>query len=130
MNIFQESWVDYVEKLGKRVNKNLITLDDFILALKTTHDYFSEFHCVSSDHGVMIPLGYSVEKATVEQIYKKRLVNEETSEEEHMLFMSYMLHEFAKLNAEKGWIMQIHISYTGVPPQLQIFQNYFQSILD
>jgi glucuronate isomerase len=109
MNIFKDTWNDYVASLGERVNKNLLTLDDFIAALRITHDYFAKMGCVASDHGVLIPLGFNVEKKDVEEIYERRIKGDETSEEEHMLFMSYMLHQFAKMNAEKDWIMQIHI---------------------
>jgi glucuronate isomerase len=109
MNIYKESWIDYIEKLGKRVKKKLLNLDDFISALRETHNYFSDFGCVASDHGLLIPLGFNVEKKIVEEIYSRRIENGETTEEDHMLFMSFMLHEFAKMNAEKGWVMQLHI---------------------
>jgi glucuronate isomerase len=109
MNIYKESWFDYIDALGKRVDKKILTLDDFVTALKITHDYFAEFGCLASDHGVLVPLGYNVAKIDVEEIFRKRLNKEETSEEEHMLFMSYMLHEFGKLNTVKGWVMQLHI---------------------
>ncbi len=109
MNIFKDLWLDYATRLGERVNKNLLTLNDFIAALRVTHDYFAEFGCIASDHGVLVPLGFGVNKKDIEDIYERRINKEETSEEEHMLFMSYMLHEFAKMDAEKGWVMQIHI---------------------
>jgi glucuronate isomerase len=109
MNIFKTSWNDYVEQLSERVDKNLLTLDDFIEALRLTHDYFAEFGCIASDHGVLVPLGYDVSKKDVIDIYKRRVNEDETSEEEHMLFMSFMMHEFAKMDIEKGWVMQIHI---------------------
>ncbi len=109
MNIYKESWIDYVDKLGKRVDKNIVKLDDFIEALQITHDYFAEFGCVASDHGILVPLGFDVAKQDVEEVFEHRLNQEDTSEEEHMLFMSYMLHEFAKMNVEEGWVMQLHI---------------------
>ncbi|MBN2155356.1 MAG: glucuronate isomerase [Candidatus Lokiarchaeota archaeon] len=109
MNIFRPTWVEYVEKLGQRVEKYPLTLDDFIEALRTTHDYFAEFGCITSDHGMLIPLGFEVNKEDVEDIYERRINDEETTEEEHMLFMSYMLHEFAQMDVEKGWVMQLHI---------------------
>jgi len=109
MNIFKDSWMDYVKKLGERVNKNLLTLDDFLDALRVTHDYFAEFGCIASDHGMLIPLGLDVNKAEVEEIYKRRINDEDITEEDQLLFMSFMLHEYAKLDVEKGWVMQLHI---------------------
>ncbi|MHA1112438.1 MAG: glucuronate isomerase [Promethearchaeota archaeon] len=109
MNIFKDTWIDYVVKLGERVSKNLLTLDDFIEALQVTHDYFSDNGCITSDHGVLEPSGYKVSKHDVEGIFERRINDEDLTGEEGDIFRSYMLHEFAKMNAKKGWVMQIHI---------------------
>jgi glucuronate isomerase len=110
INIFKNDWGEYIQKLGKRVNRKIKTLDQLVSALKETHDYFATLGCIASDHGLEVPLGYVVEKEDAEAAFNKRLAGEDIDEgEEQMAFMSYMLHEFGRMNAEKGWVMQLHI---------------------
>ncbi|MHA1338604.1 MAG: glucuronate isomerase [Promethearchaeota archaeon] len=108
-NIFKPDWPNYIKQLGERVNINIKNIDDLIKALKITHDYFAEHGCLATDHGVETPYGFKVEKEEAEIVFQKRMKGEELSSEEVADFMSYMLHEYGKMNAEKGWVMQIHL---------------------
>ncbi|MCP4760493.1 MAG: glucuronate isomerase, partial [archaeon] len=109
MTIFKDNFPDYIRKLGERTNIKIQNIDDLIKSLKITHDYFAEFGCIASDHGVESPYGYKVSKLEANAALKKKLNKKELSEVEQQTYMSYMLHEFGKMNAEKNWVMQIHM---------------------
>lgn len=108
-NIFKSDWSQYIEKLGKRVNKKITNIDELVYALKITHDYFAEHGCLATDHGIETPFGYNIDKEIADQVMRSRLNGEDLEETDIAAFMSYMLHEYGKMNAEKGWVMQIHI---------------------
>lgn len=108
-NIFKLEWPAYIRKLGKRANKEIKNIDDLVSALKETHDYFAKMGCIATDHGVETPFGYKIDKDDANKIMQKRLANEELDPVEIAAFMSYMLHEYGKMNAERNWVMQIHL---------------------
>ncbi|MBD3351889.1 MAG: glucuronate isomerase, partial [Candidatus Lokiarchaeota archaeon] len=108
-NISKPEWLDYIKKLSKRVNKEIKDIDDLVAALRTTHDYFAENGCIATDHGVEVPFGYKIDKQIANQVMQKRLKGDGLDELEIAAYMSYMLHEYGKMNAEKGWVMQIHL---------------------
>ncbi|ADQ14358.1 glucuronate isomerase [Halanaerobium hydrogeniformans] len=110
MNIEADNWLEYVEKLTKAYNESKIEqLDDLLTALKNSHDYFAEMGCIASDHGILEPISYRVEKGRAAEIYQKGLKNKELSKKDIKDFKAFMLAEFAKLNQEKDWVTQLHI---------------------
>jgi glucuronate isomerase len=109
MNIFADGWREYIGQLGERVNSSLRTLPDVIAALRTCHDYFAEHGCVASDHGVEVPLGRNVAAADADGVFRRALAGEPLAAAEVEAYMSYMLQEMAALDAEKGWVFQLHL---------------------
>ena len=110
MNIEADHWLEYIEKLAKAYNDSQHdNLDALLTALKNSHDYFAKMGCVASDHGILEPISYKVEKNRAADIYQKGLNNQELSEKEIKDFKAFMLAEFAKLNQDKDWVTQLHI---------------------
>lgn len=109
MNIFKPEYLEYLKKLEDRVKKPITNIDELVVALQETHEYFDRLGTKASDHGVEIPLGYNVPKERAGDVFQKRLSGSELSKQEMQDFMSYMLHQFGKMNAKSGWVMQIHI---------------------
>jgi glucuronate isomerase len=90
MNIFKPDWREYIGKLEACVGGKFESILDLVAALQQRHDYFAENGCVASDHGVEVPFAFDVE-------------------DEIVLFMSYLLNEVAEMDADKGWVFQLHI---------------------
>ena len=109
MNIEHENWDEYVEKLGDAYKENVNDLDGLLTALKKSHDHFDEMGCVASDHGIVEPISYEVDKKTAAEIYTKAVNGEELSEKEIKDFKAFILVEFGKLNKASGWVTQMHI---------------------
>jgi len=109
MNIFKPDFPEYIHKLEKRVNKEIITIDDLVVALQETHDFFEKMGCKASDHGVQIPYGHNVEKSRANVIFQKRMQGDKLVQKETQDYMAYMLQQFGEMNAKSNWVTQIHI---------------------
>lgn len=108
-HIFKSSWRSYIGKLEKRVNGKFRKIADLIHALRQTHDWFADNGCLASDHGLEVPYGYHVEEEDADAVFRKAYNGNELEENEVIAFMSYMLNELAKMDAEKGWVFQLHL---------------------
>ncbi|MDK2870903.1 MAG: glucuronate isomerase [bacterium] len=109
MNIEKEEWKNYVIRLGDVYNEDVSDLDGFLEALWKSHEQFEENGCIGSDHALLNPLIYFVERKRAEEIYKKAISGESLEEEEINDFKAFMMIEFGKMNEEKGWVTQLHI---------------------
>ena len=109
MNIEHKNWTEYVDKLGEAYEQDTSNLDGLLKALKKSHDYFEEMGCVASDHGIVEPISYGVEKSAAAEIYDKAAAGNELTTQEIRDFKAFTLIEFGKLNEESGWVTQLHI---------------------
>jgi glucuronate isomerase len=109
MNIFKPDFNAYIEKLEKRVQKKISNINELVLALKETHDYFASVGCVASDHGIETPFGFKVSRERADNIFMKRRAGGDLDTQEVRDYISFMMHQFGYLNKQKNWVTQIHI---------------------
>ncbi|MHA1679716.1 MAG: glucuronate isomerase [Promethearchaeota archaeon] len=109
MNIFKAEFPKYIDKLGTRVGKKIADLQGLISALQETHDYFENHGTKATDHGIQVPFGFIVEEKRAANIFDKRMAGKTLDAGEIRDFISYMMHQFAQMNAKSGWVMQIHV---------------------
>ena len=109
MAIYKPDWCDYIKRLEGHVDETFSSVGDLLAALQITHDYFAECGCVASDHGVEVPYAYDVLEADADTAFKKAYAGKALTEDEMIAFMSYVLTELAEMDAEKGWVFQLHI---------------------
>nr|MDO8112289.1 glucuronate isomerase [Candidatus Sigynarchaeota archaeon] len=74
-----------------------------------THEYFEKHGCRASDHGIQVPFGYLVFGTRANEIFKKRMAGKDLTPEDVRDYISYMMHQFAEMNSQSGWIMQVHL---------------------
>lgn len=109
MNIFKSDWLDYIRKLEDRFGAKFKRLADLLDALRQAHDYFADHGAVASDHGVEVPYAYQVEEADADDIFKRACAGKPLTEDDIVGFLSFMLNEMAELDAEKGFVFQLHL---------------------
>lgn len=109
MNIAKADWNDYLDTLAERWNRKIDKLDDLLDVLRQAHNFFAEQGCRASDHGVNVPYGYHVNKEDAETLFNKARQHHALSDGEIIAWLSWFLNEVAELDAEKGWVFQIHI---------------------
>ena len=99
------AWID---KLAGMTGADVPDLDCFLAALKSRHDVFHASGCRLSDRGIPYIPSIDCASSRAASIFARARAGKDASQEEALAFMSYMLHELAVMDAEKGWTMQIH----------------------
>lgn len=109
MNIYKDDWRDYMARLAEVTNTTFGSVRDVVAALRQRHDYFAENGCLASDHGVEVPYAYPATAEDADSAFRKAFNGKELTEEQIIAFMSYILTETARMDADKGWVFQVHI---------------------
>ncbi|MEF8787917.1 MAG: glucuronate isomerase [Planctomycetota bacterium] len=109
MCIEQDSWEPSLKSLAEKTDRDLGELSDLLEALHETHEEFDELGCRASDHGVERALTHRVPEGRAGRIYQKARGGEKLKESEVADFKSFMLHQFAAMNRDAGWVTQLHI---------------------
>ena len=109
MKIFAADWAAYIEKLGKRFNKDIKSLDDLFDCLKQSHDYFEAHDCRASDHGLEIAVGADTDVKMAEKSFKKALKGKKLTAEEVNNFMGVLMLKFGEWNSASDWVTQLHL---------------------
>lgn len=99
----------YVKKLEMVSGITVKHLDDYLLALKSRHDYFHENGCCVSDHGLEEIYNATYRYEDISKVFVHALEGKTISEREHHQFRSAMLNYFAEWDHEKGWVQQFHL---------------------
>ncbi len=109
MKIFAPGWREYIARVGQRFGFEIATLGDLMKAMRQSHDYFAAHGCLATDHGLEYPVGADCSFEEGDRIFRKALKGEALSRCEVDGYMGCFLAEAAALNAEKGWVTQLHL---------------------
>ena len=100
----------YIDRLSVVSGQTIRSYSDLISALKNRHDFFHVHGCRLSDHGFEVfefaPLE---EYRTPATIFQKLRAGNVIDKREAVLLQSAILYRLGKMDAEKGWTMQLHI---------------------
>jgi glucuronate isomerase len=99
----------YVQQLSDASGIRIISYTDFLAALQQRHDHFGTLGCRASDHGLEEPYADDYTIAELRSIFAKAMQGQAPDASEVRKFKSALMHEFAIMNAEKGWVFQMHI---------------------
>jgi glucuronate isomerase len=100
---------EWTGKLGASANTEIARLSDFLDALGKRHQYFHDHGGRCSDHGLDWCYAEPCTDRDAEVIFAKARAGKEVSPEEAAKFSSYVMLHVGRLNAEKGWTMQLHL---------------------
>lgn len=98
----------WLAKLQGAARMEVGNLEGFLAALRKRHDFFHAQGCRLSDRGLDCVFGEDCTQAQAAAIFDKVLAGTALDGGEVLRFKSFMLHELALMDAEKGWTMQIH----------------------
>jgi glucuronate isomerase len=99
----------WVEQLAGAARTTIRTFADFIGALKTRHD---DFHAVGgrlSDHGLDAALAEPCTPAEAAAIFDAARAGRAAAPAEWVKFGSYLMLEFGRWDARRGWTKQLHL---------------------
>lgn len=81
---------------------NISSLSDLMIALRSRHDYFASRGCQLSDRGVDTLWAADCTEAEATAIFAKARIGIAVTPGEVAAYRSFMLHELAVMDAEKG----------------------------
>lgn len=104
-----EEYNAWLDQLSASADVHVAKLADLLQALRKRHDFFHERGCRSSDHGLeTCPSEVCIESEAA-SIFSKLRAGKAVSTEESLRFASFVLLYTAHLDAEKGWVKQLHL---------------------
>lgn len=103
-----ENFNAYVDRLAQAAGMEINSAQAMVEALRKRHDFFHRMGSRLSDHAVELPYAEDYTQAEIETIFAKVRQGKSVSREEVLKFKSMMMYEFALMNAEKGWVLQLH----------------------
>ncbi|MSU58582.1 MAG: glucuronate isomerase [Pedosphaera sp.] len=100
---------DWVSRLAAASDVDIGSFAAFLDALRARHDYFHQHGCRLSDHGMnQCFADFCTEKVAAE-IFAKTRRGQPASPDEQAKFAAFMMLFFGRLDAEKGWVKQLHL---------------------
>jgi glucuronate isomerase len=102
-------WNDRIDKLEEVAGTRIAGIVSFIEAIRKRHDYFHDHGCRISDHAIETPSAEPCTEKGIDRIFRKARQRKTVSPEYFRAFQTHVLRELAKMDAEKGWTMQLHI---------------------
>jgi glucuronate isomerase len=100
------AWVD---KLQAASNTEIRNFNDFLSVLRQRHEFFHQMGCRLSDHGLNYCYADFCSEQAAASIFDHARAGNAASEEEQRKFASCMMLFFGHLDAEKGWVKQLHL---------------------
>ena len=103
---FLNGWID---KLAGVAGLEIESFSDLLEAIEKRHNYFHENGCRLSDYGLETAYAESYTHTEVEKIFRKIRDRKELDPTERLKFKSAVLYECSTMDAETGWVMQLHL---------------------
>ncbi|MDI1247597.1 MAG: glucuronate isomerase [Lacunisphaera sp.] len=99
----------WLERLGGEAKMPVKTFDDLLNALKKRHDDFHAAGGRLSDHGMETALSDPCTHAEAAAIFDAARAGRAASPADWAKFGSYLMLEFGRWDAKKGWTKQLHL---------------------
>ena len=103
------SFNPWVERLEQAAACTITTFDDFLAALKQRHDDFHAVGCRLSDHGLETCPASPCPQAEAAKIFQAARAGKACTPEEQAAYASFLMLEFGRWNAARGWTLQLHL---------------------
>ena len=100
------AWIDKLERV---CDIDITNFASYIAAIRKRHDYFHKNGCRLSDHGIEIAYVEDYTEREIENIFSKIRTGKKLEASEGLKFKSAMMFEFALMDAERGWVQQLHL---------------------
>ena len=101
------AWVD---RLAAAAGIPIDGYDAFLQALRHRHDFFHDRGCRLSDNGIEEPFAEEYTEEGIRKVFSQARGGGAPSAGEARAFKSAVLFELARMDAEKGWAWQLHMS--------------------
>jgi glucuronate isomerase len=104
-----ENYADYLQRLEEASGQLIRRYGDLVAALDRRHQYFHENGCRLTDHAVYVPTAEDATESELDGILLKARRKQALSQIEIDKLRTALLAEIGRMNARRGWTMQLHI---------------------
>jgi glucuronate isomerase len=104
------AWKAYLGKLGAAADVDIGSYKDLVAALRKRHDAFHELGCRASDHALVAPIAAFASESALEGLFARFMAGAVPAPEESEAFKTGLLLEIGRMNARRGWAMQLHLA--------------------
>jgi glucuronate isomerase len=104
------SWKVYLQRLGLASGLDIGSFGGLVAALDKRHSAFHALGCRASDHGLVAPFATFVGTSVLETIFAKAFSGTAPSPDEAEAFKTGVMLAVGRMNAERGWVMQLHLA--------------------
>jgi glucuronate isomerase len=105
-----EAFNQWVNQLADAADVNITDYESFLEALLKRHDFFHQRGCRLSDHGLEHFYTEDFSGKDIARIFVNVRNGQTLAQREVLQFKSAILLELAKMDADKNWVQQYHIS--------------------
>jgi len=99
----------FIDRLEELCDMDISSFASYIEALRHRHHYFHENGCRLSDYGLETAYAEDYTDNEIKKIFDKIRSGRKLDTEEALKFKSAMMFEFALMDNEAGWVMQLHL---------------------
>jgi glucuronate isomerase len=103
------TYAAYLAKLSAAADIDITSYDKLLEALKKRHTYFHENNCRLSDHGLDEIYADDYTAQGVRDLFGQVLAGRALDPQGARKVKSAILHELAVMDAERGWVQQLHL---------------------
>jgi len=118
MNLTALGWSESIEKLSEVSGVNITDYDSYVEALEQRRAFFKQMGALATDHSSLSSEVRRLSRREAEALFARALRGE-ASENDAASFTAHMLFEMARMSAEDGLVMQLHVGS---------FRNHDESI--
>ncbi len=104
------AWIEYLERLGASANMTISSFNDLLEALEKRHEFFHSMGGRVSDHALLVPVYSPASDSELEAVFRKAKDGTAVSPDEADKFRTALMLHFGRMNAKRGWVMQLHLS--------------------
>ena len=103
-------WKKYINVLGQSADLEINNFSSLINVLDKRHQFFHSLGARASDHGLIAPMATFASDKEIENIFAKLLNAQNLNQIEIDSYKTAVLLAVGRMNAKRGWAMQLHLS--------------------
>lgn len=108
MNLSKEGWPAYIARLSEAAGIAIHDFSSLKEALQNRIAFFADHGCLISDHGLDYVMYEPCNDIQAEEIFAKRMNNEELTGQDLRRFRTALLLFLGREYAKRNWVMQLH----------------------
>jgi glucuronate isomerase len=108
VNLQAAGWRDQIARLSEASGVEIVDLASYLRALEQRRAFFKRMGATATDHAALTPYTGRLEPREAEAIFARALRGQ-ASADDAAGFMGHMLMEMARMSAEDGLVMQLHV---------------------